>query len=146
MSTLGVCSPVWSPHHSKDVDQLEPVQKFALRMCLKNWEANYHDLLDHYQSPNLNACRQYLSLSHLFKLCKDYMTFLKLPFQDSYSNAYFMRSQEAGNLTQQYARTDMLYHSFFPWTISQWNSLPQSVISCHSLLSFKRNHWSYASQ
>ena len=45
-----------------------------------------------------------------------------------------------------YACTDILYHSFLPRTISQWNSLPQSVTSCPSLLSFKHNYWSYASQ
>ena len=46
-------APVWSPHHSKDINKL---QKFVFRMCSKDWKANDHDdLLDHYETPNLAA-------------------------------------------------------------------------------------------
>ena len=65
-------APVWSPHHSKDINKLEAVQKFALRMCSKDWEANYHDLLDCYQTPNLAARRHYLGLSHLYKIMQGF--------------------------------------------------------------------------
>ena len=37
------------------------------------------------------------------------------------------------------ARTNVFYHSFFPHTIALWNSLPQSVLSSQSVLSFKNN-------
>ena len=44
-------APVWTPHLSKDVDKLEAVQKFALKMYSKDWKANYPDLLDRHQLP-----------------------------------------------------------------------------------------------
>ena len=42
---------VWTPHLSKDIDKLEAVQTFILKMCSKDWKANYPDLLDHHQLP-----------------------------------------------------------------------------------------------
>ena len=42
---LEYATPVWDPHLQKDIDKLEKVQKFALRMCTKNWMASYDDLL-----------------------------------------------------------------------------------------------------
>ena len=47
----------------KDIDQLERVQKFALRMCAKQWDVDYTDLLTHFNLPSLANHRHYLSLS-----------------------------------------------------------------------------------
>ena len=138
-------APVWSPHHSKDINKLEAVQKFTLRMCSKGWEANYHDLLDYYQTPNLAARRHYLGLSHLCKIMQGFCVFPNAPIF-KYSSKYSTRSQDASYLVQQFARTDVLYHSFFPQTISQWNALPQIITSFPSLLSFKYNYWCYSGQ
>ena len=48
---LEYVAPVWTPHLSKDIDKLETVRKFAIKMCSKNWKGNYPDLLDQYQLP-----------------------------------------------------------------------------------------------
>ena len=47
-------APVWDPHLVKNITKVENVQKFALKMCLKNWDSNYQDLLDLY-SANANS-------------------------------------------------------------------------------------------
>ena len=111
-------------------------KRFALRMCSKSWEANYHDLLDHYQTPELSAHRQYISLSHLKIMQLEGLCVSPKAPISRYSNAYSTQSQEANNLTQQYAQTDVLYHSFFPWTISQWNYLQQSPLAPHCYHSY----------
>ena len=59
---LEYAAPVWSPYTSKDINKLEAVQKFALRMCLKDWHASYCDLLEHCHLTELAARRKYLSL------------------------------------------------------------------------------------
>ena len=41
---------VWDPYLSKDIDALEKVQRFSLRMCLKNWSLDLDQL---YQQSNL---------------------------------------------------------------------------------------------
>ena len=37
---LEYASPVWDPHLIKDTSQIENVQKFALRMCLRKWNSD----------------------------------------------------------------------------------------------------------
>ena len=32
---------IWDPHLTKNILAIEGTQKFALRVCLKNWRANY---------------------------------------------------------------------------------------------------------
>ena len=39
---------------------------------------------------------------------------------DWHSCSVYVWLEEGSHLTQQYIRTDVLYHSFFPRTISQW--------------------------
>ena len=36
---------VWHPHLLTDINKLETVQKFALRLCVKRWDLGYDDLL-----------------------------------------------------------------------------------------------------
>ena len=38
------CS-VWDPHLKKDIERLEGVQKFGLKVCLKRWQCGYMELL-----------------------------------------------------------------------------------------------------
>ena len=40
----------WTPHLSKDIDHWS-LGSCGLKMCLKNWKANYPDLLDQHQPP-----------------------------------------------------------------------------------------------
>ena len=55
-------SQVWDPHPQKDIDQLECVQKFALRMCAKQWDLGYAELLNRFKVSSLGDRRNYLSL------------------------------------------------------------------------------------
>ena len=55
-------SQVWDPHLQKDIDQLECVQKFALRMCAKQWDLGYAELLNHFKVLSLGDHRNCLSL------------------------------------------------------------------------------------
>ena len=42
---LEYASSVWDPSQKLQIDALESVQKFGLRMCLKSWNESYDDLL-----------------------------------------------------------------------------------------------------
>jgi len=33
--------PTWDPHHQGQINSLEAVQKFAMRVCTKQWSSNY---------------------------------------------------------------------------------------------------------
>ena len=73
--TLEYAAPVWDPHLTKDTNKLESVQKFALKMCLKQWDLGYQDLLDLSQLPTLENRRLYLKLCTFYKIIHGYFYF-----------------------------------------------------------------------
>ena len=60
---LEYAAPVWDPCQQNLIAALERVQKMALRMCAKNWSANYEDLLLQFNLPSLRLRRKLLKLS-----------------------------------------------------------------------------------
>ena len=59
---------VWDPHLKKDIQVLENVQKFALRVCSKSWSSDYATLLDTLSMPTLSDRRETLKLCLLFNI------------------------------------------------------------------------------
>ena len=58
---LEYAAPVWSPNLIKDVNKLEHVHMFALRVCTKEWSMSYKDLLEKCHLPELSTRRDHLS-------------------------------------------------------------------------------------
>ena len=61
-------APVWDPHLAQDINMLENVQKFGLRVCSKQWDTGYSELLNMCNLSTLENHRLYLKLCHLFKI------------------------------------------------------------------------------
>ena len=59
---------VWHPYLSKDIQAIENVQRFALRICSKKWNLSYWELLDMFQLPYLENGRFGLSLLIFYKI------------------------------------------------------------------------------
>ena len=57
---LEYATPVWSPNLIKDVNKLEHVQRFVLRVCTKEWSTSYKDLLEKCHVPELSTRRDHL--------------------------------------------------------------------------------------
>ena len=62
-----VCQ-VWDPFTKKNIDQLESVQKFALKICAHCWDINYLELLDMFNISNLETRRIYIHLTTFHKV------------------------------------------------------------------------------
>ena len=67
---LEYASIVWNPSLKSDIDKLEDVQKFALRVCFKSWDSSYDDLLVKSRLLPLESRRLQFSLCHLFKILR----------------------------------------------------------------------------
>ena len=67
-SNLDYAAQVWDPHLQRDINTLENVQKFGLKLCSKHWDTGYHELLDLFSLPSLTNRRLHLKLCHLFKI------------------------------------------------------------------------------
>ena len=65
---LEYASQVWNTYKTGEINSLESVQKFALRMCTKQWNSSYNDLLQLCSLPTLQQCRLYLDLCTMFKI------------------------------------------------------------------------------
>ena len=128
---------VWHPYLSKDTQALENVQKFALRICSNNWQANYHDLLEHYNLPNLENRRLYLSLCTFFKIVHklSYFPASLIPSHFSFSA---LRSSNPHNFFIPFSRTYQSANSFMFRSIKLWNNLPTEAKLCTDLKLFKK--------
>ena len=134
---LEYAAPIWSPEHTKDITMLENVQKFALRVCTKQWNSSYDDLIAFCNVPKLGQRRSLLSLGLLHKIINGDFTMPDAPVSP-YVPTYSTRSAEANWYNVPFSRTNTLQSSFFPRTILVWNALPSSVTTTTSLASFKQ--------
>ena len=59
---LEYAAQMWNPHLEKDIHCLEKVQKFAIRICIKDYHETCENLLDFLKVPSLQNRRLFLSL------------------------------------------------------------------------------------
>ena len=114
---LEYASIVWNPGLKGEVNALENVQKFALRMCTKQWSSSYDELLSSTNLPSLKDRRTQASLCHLFKIMHGETEFADAPLHHWTSN-YNTRSSDRSVIYMPQSRTWSYQHSFFPNAIS----------------------------
>ena len=113
------------------------MQKFALRVCTKQWNLPYEDLIKKFQVPELSTRRNHLSLSLLHKVISGECILPGAPLSP-YTAPYFTRSHGANRYVLPFAHTNVLKSSYFHRTISLWNALPAEITTTTSLVAFKR--------
>ena len=72
---LEYASDVWDPHLLKDKILIEDVQKFGLRICAKQWDLGYNELLSNFAVPTLQSRRLEHKLSTMFKIVHNLIVF-----------------------------------------------------------------------
>ena len=135
---LEYAAPVWDPHHQGLIDSLERVQKFALKLCLRDWNAGYNSLLQSCNLPTLTHRRQHLKLCFLFQVIHGQFNFPGAPIFPR-NLAHNLRISGPFLLQRPPFITSAHQFSFFPHTITHWNSLPPSIHCCTTLYTFKHN-------
>ena len=128
---LEYATPIWDPHFIQDSNKLESVQRFALKMCLKQWDLGYQDLLDLSQFPTLENRRLYLKLCTLYK--HGYFHFPTNVFVPQVSR----HSHSLPLIHQPRAHTNAFQSSFVPSSVSVWNHLPHEALTALSINFFK---------
>ena len=96
---------VWDPHLQKDINKLEKVQTFALRMCTKNWTADYDSLFTSCNLPSLKKRHLFLKLSFLYQLVNNLVILLShnVSHQEARLNT---RSASSAQLVRPFCRTE----------------------------------------
>ena len=122
------------PHLVKDIVAVENVQKFALRVCSKQWNSSYDTLLTALTVPTLASRRKTQKLCTLFsiltgKLSPPHCPTLKnTPYSSHHLNSV--------QLTIPHCRTNSYKHSFVD-TQKLWNKLVFDVAAINSVTVLK---------
>ena len=132
---LEYCSPVWNPHSKRHIEELERVQKFALKVCTKSWDSSYETLLATTNLATLESRRERASLCHLFKIINNLTHYPEPPTKQQESH-YNTRSSGSTLLTVPKSNTAYRQHSFVPSMINRWNKLSKEA---NSIISFKHS-------
>ena len=124
---LEYAAAAWDPFLKKDIDLLEDVQRYTLKVCTKSWSLSYDELLTKSHLPSLQTRRRQFKLCHILKF------FPQAPLCSKVFN-YSSRSVHNQALVPVQAQTSQFQDSFFPSAIEEWNSLPESVTSASSIM------------
>lgn len=128
---------VWHPYLSKDIQALENVQKFALRICSNKWQAHYNDLLEYFKLPSLENRRLYLSLCTFFKITHK-TSYFPAPLLPSHLSSSALRSSNPNDFSVPFSHTFQSTNSFMFRSIRLWNNLPSEAKLCSDLKLFKK--------
>ena len=109
---------VWDPYLIKDIELVERTQKFALRVCCKNWTASYPDLLDSCQVSTLSNRRKIARLCHIYKIIYGLADCQMAPITRRVLN-YSSRRSKPVQLQTLFAQTSHFQFSFFPLSMEQ---------------------------
>lgn len=119
----------------EDVELLESVQKFALKVCCKQWSSPYEDLLEISRLSSLQARRETARLVYMYKLVHKLVDFQEAPIQYRPPLPYGTRHRNLLDLNPFQYREFL--NSFFPRTSSSWNRLTTDTVTITSIMSFK---------
>ena len=103
---------VWDPYLQGDIDKLEAVQRFALKLISQRWNLGYEEMLSIANVPRLDDRRLHLRLAQVFKIVHGFPEniFMVQPPHSS-------RLSRSDTLLCPFARTNCYFHSFVPSAI-----------------------------
>ena len=136
-SNMEYWSTVWNPHHKYQIDKVKMVRRSAARFttnCYHNI-SSVSDMLAELKWDTLENRRTKQQLTMFYRITNDLVAISSKPYLKP---AKLMpRSSHILQYIQYSTSTDTFKYSFFPRTISYWNTLPASVAETASLASFK---------
>ena len=134
---LDYASSVWDPHLQKDIDKVQAVQRRAARFVCNRYHnmSSPSEMLTDLDWEPLIIRRQKIKLCTFYKIHYGLVDIVAPPYihlappraRRSHDLAYF----EISTTTAYYRNT------FYPSTVTLWNSLPAAVATSPTLLTFK---------
>ena len=133
---LEYAAQVWNPHLAKDINSLESMQKFALRICSKNYHETYQNLLNVYQVPTLQNRRLFLCLCTFYSIVNKLVSFPTETVLPPTSTGTSSRNYNPSAYQVPHAHLNGLF-SFFANTVRIWNNLPHEAVNSQDITTFK---------
>ena len=123
---LEYASTVWDPFLQKDIQLLEKVQKYAAKVCTKQWNWSYEELLHTLLLPTLQVRHKIMKLILLYKYINNLAYFSEPPLVQR-QLCYLTRASHSCHLQYLNGHTCQYIFSFFPHSVRMWNELPASL-------------------
>ena len=120
---LEYASDVWDPYFQKDTTLIENVQKFHLRICAKQWDLGYNELLT--LQSLLSNLADWNKLSTMFKIVHNLIFFPTSTFVPSQSRTVYLQPLHTQTLSW-----TLLFLTLFHCEIHYWLI---STVHLHSL-------------
>ncbi|CAB4025778.1 Hypothetical predicted protein, partial [Paramuricea clavata] len=140
--TLEYASTAWDPYYKKDVAAVERVQRSAARFCLKNYDrtASVSAMLKELDWDTLETRRKRTRLCMMYKLSRGLLNLntenVLVPSQETRT-----RNSHTFKYRVPRATKDIFKYSFYPRTLTEWNSLPKELVLSETLDTFQSlNH------
>jgi hypothetical protein len=135
-------STVWHPLNKTLTNRIEACQRFAARMILQSWNLSHEALLLKSDLPLLSTRRDFASLTHLYKIIH-HLCSSPNPFQPHHRPS--LRNLNSCSINPPFCRLTLCQKSFYPYSPTLWNYLPEVIVQSKSLKSFKSSLWSHLS-
>ena len=130
---LEYASPVWCVHSSKDISQLESIQRRAARwVCgsrwnsaTRNWTKSSDSCLHQLKWPTLHSRRSFSSISLAHDILHNRIS---IPFNKYFQFSFTNTRSHPQSLSIPSLTINSYRHSFFVNTPFLWNSIPHSIL------------------
>lgn len=134
---LEYADAVWDPHTKTGVNNIESVQKKALRFIynIYNRRVSITDLRTRSGLPSLEFRRRLHRLQTLFNIVNK-QTKMDPDIYINFNKTRETRRKHSKTIVMPPTKTTAYRFSFFPRTIAEWNALPQEVACMSSVESF----------
>ena len=125
-------STIWDPHTSVNINRVESVQRYAARMCFRNYSrySSVTSMLAELNLPTLEERRIRAKLQLFYKIIYHLVSIpdnCLTPIPPSLRSGYF---------NQLHTNVDSFKFSFFPSTIKLWNLLPRNITNSATYTNF----------
>ena len=136
-SLLEYCNPVWSPYKIKHIDMLENLQRRATRLLPGMDNLNYAERLAKLNLPSLTYRRHRGDLIEAYKI-------ITHKYDPEVCDMFELREYgitrgHTKKIYKERSRLQIRQNSFKNRIVDIWNTLPQKVVDCKTVLSFERN-------
>jgi len=137
-SSMEYASSVWSPHEAKATASLESVQRRAARWVLHRYQrtASVTQMLSELRWLTLAERRRISRLLMLFKISHS-LVYVPHTFLSRTDSTQHTRLSNTHSFAPFQPRTNYYKYSFFPLAVSEWNSLPTSILDAPNVDVFK---------
>ena len=139
---LEYASIVWDPHQQYLIDNIEMIQRRAVRWVKQDYRliSDVSDMMNDLQWPTLYERRKYCRLITFHKFLHQNPPDINIPRHYlHHSLSHFTRLSHHHRLIPPITSTNYYQKSFFPHTIADWNNLPNELIECVALDKFSHH-------